>query len=609
MTRLPMTNDDFQNKTNVFMKFSIKKNLLTGGFLSALLLLSSVGIASYISIIKLLKNQHWVEHTHEVLDTIEFMKMGLLDAERGRRGYIITGDISYLNTYEIGVSNTQKMLRKLFMLTLYNNKQQQKLEAIQPLIKKKEQSLKKSIEVYKTQKANREIQIKFTNQGRDLQHQIQAKIDELEKAERVLLSQRSQATNRSVRYITIIIGIGYFLSFSLLSSVWFLLQKQIDKRRQVEAILRQTNHRLKDELKERQLAEALLQESEEKFRSLCERSPVCIFMLNEEGNFTYVNPQCQMIFSDECDKAIGKNWLQLIHEEEQDRVTQNWLQALFKQEGFSDEVPFPHPEGKISWGRIWTSPIFSTKRKFLGCVGIIEDITASHAIAQLKNEFLSIASHELRTPLSSIRGALGLLATGVLQNQPETAKQMIEIASNDAERLVRLVNDMLDFQRLQSNKIILRKQWCSADNLVKEIINSLESLAAEKQITLLFSPNNVQIWANPDRIIQTLVNLVSNAIKFSLTNSTVTIVIIKQTDKVLFQVKDQGPGIPTEHLETIFDKFHQVDASDSRQEGATGLGLAICKSIVQQHGGEIWVESVVGKGSTFYFTLPLPLDR
>jgi signal transduction histidine kinase len=185
---------------------------------------------------------------------------------------------------------------------------------------------------------------------------------------------------------------------------------------------------------------------------------------------------------------------------------------------------------------------------------------------------------------------------------------MLEIAASDTERLVRLVNDILDLDRLESNKVELIKQSCDAAALMRQSVETLQPLTEKNQITLSLSSPEIQIWAEPDRIIQTLVNLLSNAIKFSPPNSTVTLSASSLADRVLFQVKDQGRGIPADKLDTIFGRFQQVDASDSRQKGGTGLGLAICRSIVQQHGGRIWVESELGKGSTFYFTLPIPLE-
>jgi signal transduction histidine kinase len=133
---------------------------------------------------------------------------------------------------------------------------------------------------------------------------------------------------------------------------------------------------------------------------------------------------------------------------------------------------------------------------------------------------------------------------------------------------------------------------------------TVQAIADSAGITLCISPISARVWAAPDAIIQTLTNLLSNAIKFSPPNSTISLTAYPQPDCLLFQVQDQGRGIPADKLETIFGRFQQVDVSDSRSKGGTGLGLAICQSIVQQHGGRIWVESTLEEGSTFYFTLP-----
>jgi signal transduction histidine kinase len=251
------------------------------------------------------------------------------------------------------------------------------------------------------------------------------------------------------------------------------------------------------------------------------------------------------------------------------------------------------------------SPLSRTINHLIGYVGTVEDVTERRAIETMKSEFISIVSHELRTPLASIRGSLGLLAAGVFKNQPDTAKKMLDIASHDTERLVRLVNDILDLERLEAQQVNLVKQWFDAATLLEQSVETVQSLTVESQITLLVEQQSVQVFVDRDRIIQTLVNLVSNAIKFSPPHSTVTLSVQQLADRILFQVKDQGRGIPADQLETIFGRFQQVDASDSRQKGGTGLGLAICKSIVQQHGGKISVESVVGEGSSFYFTVPI----
>jgi two-component system sensor histidine kinase VicK len=245
----------------------------------------------------------------------------------------------------------------------------------------------------------------------------------------------------------------------------------------------------------------------------------------------------------------------------------------------------------------------------VGVVVAFSDISARNQLDRMKDEFISTVSHELRTPLTSLRAALGLIAGGALNARPEKAQQMMDIAIGNTDRLVRLVNDILDLERIGSGKAELRTVTCSVAELFERATNLLSTTAQKANVRFTMEANNVNIWADPDRVLQTLTNLLSNAIKFSPQPSTIPSEI-KLTaqyvthDEALIEVTDQGRGIPADKLQQIFERFHQVDASDSRAMGGTGLGLAICRSIVQQHGGHIWATSTVGQGSTFHFTLP-----
>ncbi|MEG4632094.1 PAS domain S-box protein [Microcoleus sp. AR_TQ3_B6] len=393
---------------------------------------------------------------------------------------------------------------------------------------------------------------------------------------------------------------------------WVSVHRDISDRKLAEAALQQLNEQLEmrvlQRTRELESSQAELRESEALFRSLSESSPVGIFKIDTEGKCTYTNPRCQAIGGFAPAAALGNRWMRFVHREDIKLILSKWSESQSLDGEFSCEFRHIQRDGTIRFCRLKTAPIFSDRDQLVGHVGTITDITESRAIEKMKNEFISIVSHELRTPLASIRGSLGLLAAGVLKDRPETAKQMLKIASSDTERLVRLVNDILDLERLESSQVILVKQWCDAAVLIRKSAEAVLSVAAENNINLSILPERAKIWADPDRIVQLLVNLLSNAIKFSAPESTVTVRVEDLGDRVLFAVKDRGRGIPADKLETIFGRFQQVDASDSRQKGGTGLGLAICRSIVQQHGGRIWAESVVSEGSSFYFTVPAPLE-
>ncbi|MBD2472923.1 ATP-binding protein [Nostoc sp. FACHB-145] len=271
------------------------------------------------------------------------------------------------------------------------------------------------------------------------------------------------------------------------------------------------------------------------------------------------------------------------------------------------EFHFTHPKTRQrQWIEARYSPLNGGSETHNGGLLIVRDVTQQRELERMKREFISIISHEIRTPLSSIRGALGLVATGVLDDDPQTAKEMLGIANNNIERLVRLVNDVLALNRLESRQVELKKQWCEAATLVQQAFSSVQNLAEANQVDLRSSTGNIQVWADPDWLVQVLVNLINNAVKFSPAGTTVSVNVEPQPQQVLFRVTDQGRGIPSEKLETIFGQFQQVNMSDSRQKGGTGLGLSICRLIVQRHGGRIWAESELGRGSKFYFTLPIP---
>jgi signal transduction histidine kinase len=243
--------------------------------------------------------------------------------------------------------------------------------------------------------------------------------------------------------------------------------------------------------------------------------------------------------------------------------------------------------------------------KAVGVVVAFTDTTERRALDRMKDEFISTVSHELRTPLTSLRAALGLVTGGTLNERPDKLRQMLDIATGNTDRLVRLVNDILELERIGSGKAELHYTMCSADDLFRRAAGLQQTDAAKARVRITFNSQGVNVWADPDRILQTLTNLISNAIKFSPPSTEIHLRARRiDAGEAELQVRDQGRGIPEDKLESIFERFHQVDASDSRTMGGTGLGLAICRSIINQHGGRIWATSIPTKGSTLHFTLP-----
>jgi signal transduction histidine kinase/CheY-like chemotaxis protein len=240
-------------------------------------------------------------------------------------------------------------------------------------------------------------------------------------------------------------------------------------------------------------------------------------------------------------------------------------------------------------------------------------LTERSQLDTLKDEFISTVSHELRTPLTSIRGALGLLSSGTIGDVDAKALNLLRIATTNTDRLIRLINDILDLERMESGRAPLQIRRCSLRDLCQQAIETMTPMADAHTVHLELVPFTVAQAASPealffdgdsDRILQVLTNLLSNAIKFSPGASTVRIHTDATADSILLKVVDEGRGIPSEKLDSIFDRFQQVEPSDARQRGGTGLGLAICRSIVQQHSGSIWAQRNLVKGTTLYVMLP-----
>ena len=246
-----------------------------------------------------------------------------------------------------------------------------------------------------------------------------------------------------------------------------------------------------------------------------------------------------------------------------------------------------------------------------GMVVAFQDISERRRLERMKDEFISTVGHELRTPLTSLRASMGLISSGTLDKRPEKRQQMFDMAIGNCDRLVKLVNDILDFDSVEKGMLALNRRPVKAADLLRQSTAAVERPATAAKISFQIEPTEEQVLADGDRILKVLHELLTNAIKFSPPETEIRLsarpveLAKATTGEVCFVVEDQGRGIVPEKLEKIFDRFHQGDASDTRSRGGTGLGLALCRSIIEQHAGRIWVESTPDKGSRFMFTLPM----
>ncbi len=245
-------------------------------------------------------------------------------------------------------------------------------------------------------------------------------------------------------------------------------------------------------------------------------------------------------------------------------------------------------------------------KEVIGFFSLGTDITELKRIDRMKTEFVSTVSHELRTPLTSIRGSLGLIAGGVAGTIPEPVRNLVGIAKSNCERLIRLINDLLDSEKIESGKMRLDLQPADVRPLIQQALTANEGFAAQHQVKLVLqAPDEpVCVRVDADRLTQVVTNLVSNAAKFSPAQGAVEVRVKRQDGRVRVEVADHGPGIPEEFRSRIFQKFSQADASDARQKSGTGLGLNISRALVEKMGGTIGFHSEADVGSTFFFELP-----
>lgn len=334
--------------------------------------------------------------------------------------------------------------------------------------------------------------------------------------------------------------------------------------------------------------------------------PDPVIMADEGNKLMLMNQAARKLLNIRGDNWQGKPLDQIVSD-------QRWLKLLSRG-GVSEEelakrdtlLSIRQPDRQILYFRPRQTTIVDESGNVLGVVTLLQDVTRFKNLDRMKSEFIATVSHELRTPLTSINMAVDILSQEVLGKVNEPQRDMLVTAKDDCERLTKLVKELLDLSRLESGKYELKQETINLRSLVDEALKPLRLQFREKGIRLEteISPSTPPVPGDQQQLSWVIANLVSNALRYTPANGTVTIHSDLIDDSVRISVKDSGRGIPPDAVEAIFDKFVQVKESTDAMPGSVGLGLAIAKEVVEAHGGRIWVESIVGQGSTFYFTIP-----
>lgn len=384
-----------------------------------------------------------------------------------------------------------------------------------------------------------------------------------------------------------------------------------DEINELDQSFRKMSEELKAAQEEQKALTASALASEERTRCVIENMPIGIVIIDAENRIESLNPQAEQMFGSDTQKLLGHPLSEIMPKHPAQEVSK-------KTDEFRKGVPAAAPgavalesdamarrvNGELFPAELHVSK-FSTQdgKHFLVT---IQDVTERHEMEKLKREFVSMVSHDLRTPLTAVQGTLDLLEEDTYGALTEQGHKRVKVANESIDRLINLINDLLDVEKMEAGKMRLEAKPTSLLKILTNSVESVRTFAERHEVELeLILDEDLVVSADRDRMIQVAVNLLSNAVKFSPAGAKVSLLAEKEGQFALVRVIDRGRGIPQEHVDSLFQRFKQVKAADGARKKGTGLGLAICKAIVESHNGSISVSSEEGKGSEFRFTVPL----
>lgn len=374
-----------------------------------------------------------------------------------------------------------------------------------------------------------------------------------------------------------------------------------------EEDLQRINALLSDKLMELTRQERELQDSNRFLSMIMDNASDAIFSLDARGRFSHVNDATARITGYPREQLLGRPFAMLFPSEERESRTQRLLALMGGEQRVTHQlVDIETADGSPRTLQYAITPLAEDDEEGV-VVGTAEDVTEHIQAARLKEEFVSTVSHELRTPLTAIRGALSLLGSELPSSNEAQRDKLLQIAQRNCDRLVYLINDLLDIQKLEAGKMNFIMRSIALTPFLNEVIDTNQAFAEQFEVTLRLKDHDptLNIRVDPDRLQQAMANLLSNAAKFSPPGDTVEISTEQADGRARISVTDHGPGIATDFRDRVFQKFAQADSSDTRQRGGTGLGLSLTKGIVENMGGQIGFETREGEGTTFYLELPL----
>jgi PAS domain S-box-containing protein len=366
-----------------------------------------------------------------------------------------------------------------------------------------------------------------------------------------------------------------------------------------------------EDITERREAERALQIAEERYRTIFENSAVAIMMADDQERLISWNKFTENLLGFGKDDLYLKPVKSLYPDDEWEKIRTHDVRQKGMQHHLETQIA--KKTGEIIDVDVSISVLKDPEGRVTGSIGVILDITERKEAErkmkeamELKSQFISTVSHELRTPLTIIKEDIAIIMDGAAGRVKPKQREMLEMAQRNIDRLARLINDVLDFQKLQSGKAKFNMQENNINGVIEQVYNTMAGVTKKKGVELCLALDTTlpKTLFDSDKMVQVLTNLVSNSMKFTEKGS-ITIASKKIENAIRVSISDTGCGIKQEDMSKLFRQFQQLSTGNNRKTGGTGLGLAISKDIVEKHGGRTWVESEFGKGTTFHFLLPI----
>ncbi|NEX92244.1 response regulator [Caulobacter sp. 17J65-9] len=520
-----------------------------------------------------------IEHRRVLGEAQQYLE----SAESAELNYALTGQPAFRREFEVKAQHLVAQWRILATSLAAEPAQKQRLDELHALVTERLDNMREVMRLRDQQGQPAAQRSVASGAGEDLMRRTREGMEAITQVEDATITRGLREQSRSADRIEWIVVVQ-FLGLGVGAAVIVFLVRRHERTR--KALLYS------------------IESQYERQRAVFDAATDGILLVTQQGLIENANPAAERLFGYEEGELDGVDTRQIRPPNEADgALSILWSPEKVQQGGYRRDVTGQRKDG--STFPMEVSVTYAHLPEGERAVIFIRDISSRREVERLKDEFVSTVSHELRTPLTSIAGSLGLVAGGAAGPLPEKAARLIGIAQSNSQRLVRLINDMLDLEKLESGTLPFLMAPIDLAETATRAIDAMRGYADQFGVELALEPGPpVKVRADSDRLVQILNNLISNAVKYSPRGDAVRVRVAREGSKARVSVVDAGPGIPAAFRDRIFTRFAQADASDARGKGGTGLGLHIAKGIAERHGGRLWFESPEDGGTAFHLDLP-----